>query len=106
MSKPEAKQEKRLRRYANKVACLEGEWWGWTDRSSVRSILQTLEHGSDPGKKWPGKGEGKEKSAGVAPATKGQAGGLTYVELSYAPPNQLPLAGVAKSPQAVDVHGE
>lgn len=34
----------------------------------------------ETGKKWTGKGEGKEKSAGVATATKGQDGGITYVE--------------------------
>jgi phosphate transport system substrate-binding protein len=48
----------------------------------------------DTGKKWTGKGEGKEKSAGVATATKGQDGGITYVELSYAQQNQLPMAQI------------
>ena len=48
----------------------------------------------DPGKKWTGKGEGKEKSAGVATAVKGQDGGITYVELSYAQQNQLPMAQI------------
>ncbi|NUS40180.1 MAG: phosphate ABC transporter substrate-binding protein PstS [Terrabacter sp.] len=48
----------------------------------------------EPGKKWTGKGEGKEKSAGVATATKGQDGGITYVELSYAQQNQLSMAQI------------
>ncbi len=48
----------------------------------------------ETGKKWTGKGEGKEKSAGVATATKGQDGGITYVELSYAQQNQLPMAQI------------
>lgn len=48
----------------------------------------------ETGKKWTGKGEGKEKSAGVATAVKGQDGGITYVELSYAQQNQLPMAQI------------
>ncbi len=48
----------------------------------------------ETGKKWTGKGEGKEKSAGVATATKGQDGGITYVELSYAQQNQLAMAQI------------
>lgn len=48
----------------------------------------------DTGKKWTGKGEGKEKSAGVATAVKGQDGGITYVELSYAQQNQLSMAQI------------
>src|SRR6476469_8489346 len=35
-----------------------------------------------------------KKSAGVATATKGQDGGITYVELSYAQQNQLPMAQI------------
>jgi phosphate transport system substrate-binding protein len=48
----------------------------------------------ETGKKWTGKGEGKEKSAGVATATKGQDGGITYVELSYAQQNSLKMAQI------------
>ena len=48
----------------------------------------------ETGKKWTGKGEGKEKSAGVATATKGQDGGITYVELSYAQQNTLKMAQI------------
>ncbi len=46
------------------------------------------------GKKWTGKGEGKEKSSGVATAVKGQDGGITYVELSYAKQNTLTMAAI------------
>jgi phosphate transport system substrate-binding protein len=48
----------------------------------------------ETGKKWTGKGEGKEKSAGVATAVKGQNGGITYVELSYAQQNSLKMASI------------
>lgn len=48
----------------------------------------------ETGKKWTGKGEGKEKSAGVATAAKGQDGGITYVEWSYAQQNQLSVAQI------------
>lgn len=49
----------------------------------------------EPGKKWSGKvGEGKEKSAGVAAAVKGQEGGVTYVEWSYATQNGLGIAAI------------
>ncbi|MEO5742992.1 MAG: phosphate ABC transporter substrate-binding protein PstS, partial [Terracoccus sp.] len=48
----------------------------------------------ETGKKWTGKGEGKEKSAGVATAVKGQDGGITYVELSYAKQNTLKMAAI------------
>jgi phosphate transport system substrate-binding protein len=49
----------------------------------------------EPAKKWAGPvGEGKEKSAGVASAVKGQAGGITYVEWSYATQNALGIASI------------
>jgi phosphate transport system substrate-binding protein len=60
----------------------------------------------DPGKKWTGKGEGKEKSAGVATATKGQDGGITYVELSYAQQNQLPMAQIDTGSGPVELTAE
>ncbi|WP_374970561.1 phosphate ABC transporter substrate-binding protein PstS [Terrabacter sp. BE26] len=60
----------------------------------------------DPGKKWTGKGEGKEKSAGVATAVKGQDGGITYVELSYAQQNQLPMAQIDTGAGAVKLTAE
>jgi phosphate transport system substrate-binding protein len=60
----------------------------------------------DPGKKWTGKGEGKEKSAGVATATKGQDGGITYVELSYAQQNQLRMAQIDTGSGPVELTAE
>ena len=47
-----------------------------------------------PAKKWTGKGEGKEKSAGVAAAVKSTEGGITYAEWSYAKDNNLGIAQV------------
>ncbi len=48
-----------------------------------------------PAKKWGGSvGEGKEKSAGVASAVKGQVGSITYVEWSYATQNSLGIASI------------
>lgn len=61
---------------------------------------------AEPGKKWTGKGEGKEKSAGVATAVKGQDGGITYVELSYAQQNQLAMAAIDTGAGAVELTGE
>ena len=49
---------------------------------------------AEPGKKWTGKGEGKEKSAGVAERREGHRGGITYVEWSYAKDNELGIAQV------------
>jgi len=60
----------------------------------------------ETGKKWTGKGEGKEKSAGVATATKGQDGGITYVELSYAQQNQLPMAQIDTGNGPVELTSE
>ncbi|HEU5144351.1 MAG TPA: phosphate ABC transporter substrate-binding protein PstS [Dermatophilaceae bacterium] len=61
---------------------------------------------AEPGKKWTGKGEGKEKSAGVATAVKGQDGGITYVEWSYAQQNQLSVAAIDTGAGAVELTGE
>ncbi|MCU1536272.1 MAG: phosphate transporter substrate-binding protein PhoT family [Humibacillus sp.] len=60
----------------------------------------------DTGKKWTGKGEGKEKSAGVATATKGQDGGITYVELSYAQQNSLKMAQIDTGAGPVELTAE
>jgi phosphate transport system substrate-binding protein len=49
---------------------------------------------AEPGKKWTGKGQGKEKSAGVASGVKATDGGITYVEWSYAKDNKLGIAQV------------
>ena len=43
---------------------------------------------------WTGKGEGKEKSAGVAEGVKSTDGGITYVEWSYAQDNDLGIAKI------------
>ncbi|WP_328988703.1 phosphate ABC transporter substrate-binding protein PstS [Kribbella sp. NBC_01245] len=48
----------------------------------------------EPAKKWTGTGAGKEKSAGVAEATKSTPNSLTYVEWSYAVDNKLGVAQV------------
>ena len=60
----------------------------------------------ETGKKWTGKGEGKEKSAGVATATKGQDGGITYVELSYAQQNSLKMAAIDSGSGPVELTAE
>ena len=49
---------------------------------------------ADPGKQWTGKGEGKEKSAGVADGVNTTEGGITYVEWSYAKDAKLGMAQV------------
>lgn len=62
--------------------------------------------GHETSKKWAGKGEGKEKSAGVATATKGQDGAITYVEWSYAQQNQLSMAAIDSGSGAVELTAE
>jgi phosphate transport system substrate-binding protein len=49
---------------------------------------------TEPAKKWTGRGEGKEKSAGVANAVKATEGGITYAEWSYAKDNKLGMAQI------------
>lgn len=60
----------------------------------------------EPAKKWTGKGEGKEKSAGVAEGVKSTPGGITYVEWSYAKDNDLGIAKVDNGGGAVELTGE
>ncbi|WP_392544156.1 phosphate ABC transporter substrate-binding protein PstS [Oryzobacter telluris] len=60
----------------------------------------------EPGKKWTGKGEGKEKSAGVAEGVKSTDGGITYVEWSYAKDNDLGIAQVDNGGGAVELTSE
>ena len=60
----------------------------------------------ETGKKWTGKGEGKEKSAGVATATQGQDGAITYVEWSYAQQNQLAMAAIDTGSGPVELSAE
>ncbi|MGZ4601705.1 phosphate ABC transporter substrate-binding protein PstS [Oryzihumus sp.] len=59
-----------------------------------------------PGKKWTGKGEGKEKSAGVANAVKSTDGGITYAEWSYAKDNKLGIAQIDNGAGPVELTGE
>jgi len=59
-----------------------------------------------PGKKWTGKGEGKEKSAGVANAVKATPGGITYAEWSYAKDNKLGIAQIDNGGGPVELTGE
>ena len=47
-----------------------------------------------PGKKWTGKGEGKQASSGVSNAVKTTDGGITYTEWSYAKDDQLAMAQI------------
>jgi phosphate transport system substrate-binding protein len=60
---------------------------------------------ADPGKKWTGKGEGKEGSAGVAEGVKSTDGGITYVEWSYAKDNKLGVAQVDNGAGPVQLDG-
>ena len=60
-----------------------------------------------PGKKWTGKGEGKEKSAGVSSAVASTDGGVTYTEWSYATQNKLAIAKIdTGSGTPVELTGE
>ncbi len=61
---------------------------------------------AEPGKTWTGKGEGKEKSSGVADAVKSTVGGITYVELSYAKDNALGMAQIDNGSGAVELNSE
>ena len=61
---------------------------------------------ADPAKKWSGKGEGKEKSAGVANAVKSTEGGITYAEWSYAKDNKLGIAQIDNGSGPVELTGE
>jgi len=59
-----------------------------------------------PGKKWTGKGEGKEKSAGVSTAVAQTDGGITYTEWSYATQNKLAMAQIDTGAGPVALTGE
>jgi phosphate transport system substrate-binding protein len=63
--------------------------------------------GGDPSKVWAGKvGEGREKSSGVAEGIKSTAGGIGYVEWSYAKDNQLGISKIDNGGGAVELTGE
>lgn len=59
-------------------------------------------------KAWPesGTGEGREKSAGVAEGVSTTAGGITYVEWSYAKDNNLGIAQIDNGSGAVELTAE
>jgi phosphate transport system substrate-binding protein len=61
---------------------------------------------AEPGKKWTGKGEGKEKSAGVAGAVKSTEGGITYAEWSYAKDSKLGIAQIDNGAGPVELTAE
>jgi phosphate transport system substrate-binding protein len=61
---------------------------------------------AEPGKAWTGKGEGKQKSDGVAGAVKSTEGGITYAEWSYAKDNGLGIAQVDNGAGPVELTGE
>jgi phosphate transport system substrate-binding protein len=58
------------------------------------------------GKKWTGKGEGKQANAGVANAVKATDGGITYSEWSYAKDNKLGIAQIDNGAGPVVLTGE
>ena len=61
---------------------------------------------AEPGKSWTGKGEGKEKSSGVAGAVQSTEGGITYAEWSYAKDNKLGIAQIDNGGGPVELTGE
>jgi phosphate transport system substrate-binding protein len=61
---------------------------------------------ADPGKSWTGKGEGKEKSAGVTDAVNSSEGGITYTEWSYARDAKLGVAQIDNGGGAVELTPE
>ena len=57
------------------------------------------------GKKWTGKGEGKQASSGVSNAVKSTEGGITYTEWSYAKDNKLGIAQIDNGAGPVELTG-
>jgi phosphate transport system substrate-binding protein len=60
---------------------------------------------SEPAKSWPGAGEGREKSAGVAEGVKSPTNAITYVEWSYAKDNGLRTAEIDQGAGPVVLDG-
>lgn len=60
----------------------------------------------EPSKTWPGAGEGREKSSGVADGVKTTPGSITYVEWSYARDNGLGVAQVDNGAGPVELTGQ
>jgi phosphate transport system substrate-binding protein len=59
----------------------------------------------EPSKVWPGAGEGREKSSGVADGVKTTPDSITYVEWSYAKDNALGIAQVDNGAGPVELTG-
>ncbi len=59
---------------------------------------------ADPGKKWTGKGEGKEKSVGVVQGASTTEGSLTYVEWSFARDAKLGISKIDNGAGAVELN--
>lgn len=60
----------------------------------------------EPSKTWPGAGEGREKSSGVAEGVKSTPNSVTYVEWSYAKDNGLGVAQIDNGAGPVELTGE
>jgi phosphate transport system substrate-binding protein len=60
----------------------------------------------EPSKTWPGAGEGREKSSGVAEGVKSTPNSVTYVEWSYAKDNGLGTAQIDNGAGPVELSGE
>jgi phosphate transport system substrate-binding protein len=61
---------------------------------------------AEPGKKWTGTGEGREKSSGVADGVQQTPGSVTYVEWSYAKDNKLGIAKIDNGAGPVELTGQ
>ncbi len=59
-----------------------------------------------PAKKWTGKGEGKQGSAGVSSAVASTDGGITYTEWSYITQNKLQMAAIDSGAGPVTLSGD
>ncbi len=59
-----------------------------------------------PGKKWTGKGEGKQGSAGVSSAVASIDDSITYTEWSYVTQNKLQMARIDSGAGPVQLTGE
>jgi phosphate transport system substrate-binding protein len=61
---------------------------------------------SPPAKAWPGTGEGKNKSSGVAQAVASTKNSISYMEWSYARDNKLAVAQLDSGKGPVELSGE
>ncbi|MBM7798348.1 phosphate transport system substrate-binding protein [Microlunatus panaciterrae] len=60
----------------------------------------------EPGKKWTGTGEGKNKSSGVAQGVTSTKNSISYMEWSYARDNKLKTAQIDNGAGPVELTGE